>query len=90
MDLEDKYLSKDLIFHPTNCFKQNPTRELLIKKGMNIPLHCAICQTGLDSATYILRECPFSMNSWLQLGIPFDCYIHLILTLLIGLKQISH
>ena len=51
-----------------------PTRELLIKRGLNVPPLCEVCKIGLDFAPHIFRECTFAMNFWHQLGIPSSCY----------------
>ena len=50
------------------------TKELLIRRGVNISPNCAVCQTGIDSTAHILRECSFAMNLWNQSRIPSDCY----------------
>ena len=51
-----------------------PSRELLIKRGLNVPPYCEICKSSIDLAVDILRECLFAMNFWHHLGIPLTCY----------------
>lgn len=41
------------------------TREVLSRRGMQIPIHCVMCSnTQIESITHVLFQCPYAVNCW--------------------------
>ena len=41
-----------------------PTRDRLSAWGMNVPVSCVLCSTGLESHQHLLFECDFAVSIW--------------------------
>ncbi|XP_019087642.1 PREDICTED: uncharacterized protein LOC109127430 [Camelina sativa] len=41
-----------------------PTRDRLHRWGMNVPISCVLCSSGVESHAQIFFECPFATDLW--------------------------
>ena len=44
--------------------KSIPIREVLIARGLSIPLYCLVCNAAAESILHTLRDCPQAQAFW--------------------------
>ncbi|MCH98286.1 ribonuclease H protein, partial [Trifolium medium] len=48
------------------CRNVLPTRSRLISRGINFPMHCAVCNDAAEDSLHVLFLCPRSVHCWQQ------------------------
>lgn len=54
------------------CSNVLPTKEGLVKRGMQIDPACALCGEGKETTSHIFLQCPIAVHSWGQTPIRID------------------
>jgi len=54
-----------LCFHDSVLVKQ-----VIAKRGINCDPRCPLCRNRDESIAHMLKDCPFALNLWEQIGVP--------------------
>ena len=70
------------------CYHNSiPVRQVIATRGISCNTTCPLCQSQEESIVHSLRDCPFALKFWKQLGTPQSLTNFLQLSLLNWIKQ---
>ena len=64
-----------------------PIWQVIAARGISCNTSCPLCQSQEESILHLLRDCPFALKFWKQLGTPQSLTSFLQLSLLDWIKQ---
>jgi len=53
------------------CHDSIGVKDCLVARGMDIDLVCPLCHNDVETISHVLRDCPISMQTWNEIGVPY-------------------